>query len=241
LQSNASGIVGCWKLDETSGTTTAKDSSGNGNDGTLYGTPTWSTGLINGAIVLDGSNDYVDLGDDSSLNFGDSEPFTITAWIKTTDDYGLIVSLRNPDLDGADIDFAVGDAGGGCSGSGKAVILVRQDSGGEWACVISGSPVNDDKWHHVAVVRTGNTVELFVDGVSQGTDSGAESGGAITTNVRAIGCEVYWDCGGDEGCSFAGTIDDMRIYNRNLTAAEIAQLANILRYREFTEAKVPTN
>jgi type II secretory pathway pseudopilin PulG len=243
LPANASGIAGCWKLDETSGTI-AKDSSGNGNDGTLVNMSPpgcWTTGQINGALRFNGTDNYVDLGTDPSLNFGDSKPFTITAWINTTDDYGLIVSLRNPDLDGADIDFAVGDAGGGCSGPGKAVILVRQDSGGQWACVISKTPVNNGQWHHVAAVRTGNTVELFVDGNSQGKGSGAQAGGAITTNVRAIGCEVYWDCGGDESCSLAGTIDDVRIYNRALTAAEIAQLANVLRYRVFTSAKVPAH
>ena len=245
LQTNAnvSGLVGWWKLDETSGTT-AVDSSGNNNNGTLvFNDPNWmpTGGAIGGALGFDGTNDYVDLGDDSSLNFEDSEPFTIAAWIKTTAEYGLIVSLRNPDLDGADIDFAVGDAGGGCSDPGKAVILVRQDSGGQWACVISKTPVNDDKWYHVAVVRTGNTVELFVDGNSQGKSSGAQAGGAITTNVRAIGCEVYWDCGGDGSCSLAGTIDDVRIYQRALTAAEIKQLANVLRYKVFTKAKVPTH
>jgi type II secretory pathway pseudopilin PulG len=242
LPTNASGIAGCWKLDETSGTI-AKDSSGNGNDGTLVNMSPpgcWTTGQIKGALVFDGTNDYVDLGIDPSLNFGDSQPFTIAAWIKTTDTYGLIVSLRNSDDDGSDIDFAVGDAGGGCSGSGKAVILVRQDSGGQWACAISKTPVNDGQWHHVAAVRTGNTVELFVDGNSQETGSGAQAGGAITTNVRAIGCEVYWGDPDSSSC-FAGTIDDVRIYNRALTAAEIKQLANVLRYKVFTEAKVPTH
>ncbi|MGD0786020.1 MAG: LamG-like jellyroll fold domain-containing protein [Sedimentisphaerales bacterium] len=237
LPANSSGVAGCWKLDETSGII-AKDSSGNGNDGTLQGTPlpTWGVGQINGGLVLNGTSDYVYLGTDSSLNFGDSKPFTITAWINTTKEYGLIVSLRNPDSDGSDIDFAVGSEGGD-DDPGKAMILVRQDSGGEWASVTSINKVNDGTWHHVAAVRTGNTVELFVDGNSQGKNSGAEAGGAITTNVRAIGYEVYW---GDDDSYFAGTIDDVRIYNLALKAAEIKQLVNVLRYRVFTEAKTLT-
>jgi type II secretory pathway pseudopilin PulG len=243
VNANTGGVVGCWKLDETSGTT-AVDSSGNGNNGALVNMTSpgcWVAGQIGGALVFDGSDDYVDLGTDSSLNFGDSEPFTIAAWIKTTDEYGLIVSFRNSEDDGSDIDFAVGNEGGDGDHPGKAMILVRQDGGGEWASVISGPSVNDGQWHHVAAVRgSGSTIELFVDGVSQGTSSGSESGGAITTNVRAIGCEVYWDCGGDEYCSLAGTIDDVRIYKRALTAEEIAELANVLRYGGFAEAKAPT-
>jgi type II secretory pathway pseudopilin PulG len=234
LPANANGVVGCWKLDETSGTT-AKDSSGNGNDGTLVNMSSpgcWVAGQINNALSFNGINNYVDLGADSSLNFGDSKPFTITAWIKTKDDYGLIISLRNSKDDGSDIDFAVGNDGGD-DYPGKAMILVRQDGGGDWASVASINEVNDGQWHHVAAVRTGNTVELFVDGNSQGTGSGEEAGGAITTNVRAIGAEIYWGVSSDY--ALAGTIDDVRIYNRALSKDEIAQLANILRYKTFTE------
>jgi prepilin-type N-terminal cleavage/methylation domain-containing protein len=240
LRTNANtNLMGWWKLDETSGLT-AVDSSGKGNHGILVNGLAWvpTGGQIGGALVLDGSDDYVDLGADSSLNFRSSEAFTITAWIKTTDEYGLIVSLRNSMDDGSDIDFAVGGEGGD-DDPGKAMILVRRDGGTwGWASVISGTAVNDGKWHHVAAERgSGSTVELFLDGVSQGTSSGSESAGAITTNVRAIGCEVYWDCGGDEYCALTGTVDDVRIYDRALTAEEIAQLANVLTYRDYTKAQ----
>jgi type II secretory pathway pseudopilin PulG len=251
LRTNADngGIVGCWKLDETSGTTAA-DSSGNDNNGTLVNmTPAtdWVTGQIGGALDFDGTDDYVDLGTYSSLNFGSSGPFTVAAWVKTTDTYGMIVSFRSSTNDGPVIDLAVGYEGG-ASAPGKAMILVRQDGGGGgYAHVASEDDVdvNDGQWHHVAAVRgSGSTIELFVDGNSQGTDSGTESGGAITTDLRAIGSERRWvndSFGTADQRYLAGTIDDVRVYDRALGTAEIATLANILNYRGFSEGKAPSD
>ncbi|MBE3144258.1 MAG: LamG domain-containing protein, partial [Planctomycetes bacterium] len=225
--SGSSGSVGCWKLDETSGLTAA-DSSGSGNNGTLVNGPTWNPtgGQIGGALAFDGTDDYVNLGTDSSLNFGSAEPFTIAAWVKTTENYGMIVSFRSSTDGGPVIDLAVGYEGA-ADNPGKAMILVRQNGGGGYAQVIGGS-VKDGLWHHVVGVRgSGSTIELFLDGVSQGTASGTESGGAITTNLRAIGSERRWVSDGygtSDQRYLAGTIDDVRIYNRALSAGEIATL-----------------
>jgi len=238
---NIGGLVGCWNLDETSGLTAA-DGSGSGNNGTLVNGPTWNPtgGQIGGALVFDGIDDYVDLGTDSSLNFGSSKPFTVTAWVKTTEDYGLIVSFRSSTDGGPVMDLSVGYEGAD-SDPGKAMILVRQDGGGGGYAHVTGGSVKDGLWHHVAAVRgSGSTVELFVDGNSQGTSSGSESGGAITTNLRAIGSERRWVSDGygtSDQRYLVGTIDDVRIYNRALSAWEIAELADILRYRVFNEAK----
>ena len=216
--SGASGSVGCWNLDETSGLTAA-DSSGAGNNGTLVNGPTWNPagGKIGGALVFDGTDDYVNLGTNSSLNFESSAPFTIAAWVKTTANYGMIVSFRSSTDGGPVIDLAVG-YDGGADNPGKAMILVRQDGGGggSYAHVIGGS-VNNGQWHHVAVVRgSGSTIELFLDGISQGTASDTQSGGAITTDLRAIGSERRWvnDVYGTAVQRYlAGTIDDVHIYS----------------------------
>ena len=73
------GLVLHYKFDETSGTTAA-DSSGNGNTGTLTnmaGTE-WTAGKVGGALDFDGSNDYVDLGNGLADNMGD---VTFSSWI----------------------------------------------------------------------------------------------------------------------------------------------------------------
>jgi hypothetical protein len=108
------------------------------------------------------------------------------------------------------------------------MVLVRQDGGGGGYAQVIGGPVKGGTWHHVAVVRgSGSTIELFLDGAPQGTASGAESGGAITTNLRAIGSERRWVSDGygtSDQRYLAGTIDDVRVYNRALSAWEIAAL-----------------
>ncbi|MCX5633120.1 MAG: LamG domain-containing protein [Phycisphaerae bacterium] len=246
LRTNANtyGLVGWWKLDETSGLTAA-DGSGSGNNGTLVNGPSWTTGQIGGSLVFDGSDDYVNLGTGSSLNFGSSAPFTVAAWVKTTENYGMIVSFRSSTDGGPVIDLAVGKDDVD-EDNGKAMILVRQNGGsGGYAKLKGNSSMNDGQWHHIVGVRgSGSTIELFLDGVSQGTDSGSQSGGAITTNLRAIGSERRWVSDGYGTADqryLAGTIDDVRIYNRVLTAAEIAQLANTLQYKAFNEAKAASD
>src|SRR3990167_3059837 len=83
-----SGLVGYWNFNEVSGTTAA-DSSGNGNNGTLTptaGGPTWTTGRIgNGALAFDGVDDQVNIPDSSSLADLPNGAFSVSAWINRTD------------------------------------------------------------------------------------------------------------------------------------------------------------
>ena len=78
----AEGLVGYWPRDEGSGIGTV-DASGNGNGGPLNGGPTWDAGKSGGALNFDGSDDYVDLGNQPILNF-ETDDWTVSAWMKTT-------------------------------------------------------------------------------------------------------------------------------------------------------------
>ena len=81
------GLIGWWKFDETSGTV-AYDSSGNGNNGSLRNGPTWTNGKIGGALSLDGVDDHVLTTLKSPSNF------TISAWVKTSDQLANIASVN---------------------------------------------------------------------------------------------------------------------------------------------------
>ena len=74
-------LVACWHFDENTGTT-VYDSSSNNNDGTIYGA-TWTTGISGSALSFDGTDDYVEVTDDPSLN--PVNMITIEAWVKTID------------------------------------------------------------------------------------------------------------------------------------------------------------
>jgi len=88
---NTSGLVGYWRFEEGVGTT-VKDSSGYGNNGILENSDgdEWVEGRFGQALEFDGSDDYVDCGNDSSLNTPDA--ITIEAWIKPFANNKRIVS-----------------------------------------------------------------------------------------------------------------------------------------------------
>lgn len=95
---------------------------------------------------------------------------------------------------------------------------------------VTGGLINNGQWRRFALVRNaGNTIELYLDGVSQGQGSGAEAGGAITTDLRAVGSERRWvqdGYGTTDQDYLNGSVDDLRVYGRALSAAEIAALTN---------------
>ena len=92
---NSRGLVGYWKFDEGTGTQ-ALDSSGNSNTGTLTNGPTWTSGKVGNAIQFDGSNDYVNCGTGSKLNFGAGD-FTLSSYIKTSHVQGQFIAGRRGD------------------------------------------------------------------------------------------------------------------------------------------------
>ena len=181
----------------------------------------------NYALDFDGTNDYVSLSDGSSLNFGSNQGFTVEAWVKTTENAGAIVSFRNSTNGEPVIYLSIG-YNGSSTNDGKVMALIRGNGGG-LAEVVGGS-VNDDTWHHVALTRNaGNTLELYLDGVSQGTDSVAGANDAITTDLRAVGAEEYWI---QQSFTTAdrryldGKIDEVAVWNVALDAADVTSLYN---------------
>src|SRR5207302_9789119 len=92
---------------------------------------------------------------------------------------------------------------------------------------LTGRAVNDGKWHHFALTRdTGTTIELCIDGVSQGKAAGADAGGAITTNLRALGSERFWvQKGAPAPPQFLGAVDEFCVFDRALSGKEIRKLA----------------
>ncbi len=211
-------LVSWWKFDEGSGTI-AYDSAGD-NDGTLVNGPVWTTGQIDGALNFDGEDDYVDLGNDSSLK--PPLPVTVSAWIKldTLGKDNGILSLDKPFPTHYGILFSVefnnnrlrilyGDGGG-------AGISHKRNKVGTTSLVA-------DKWYHVAAVVRGPTdMDLYIDAVNDGeTYSGTGGSLAYSTEHAFIGCNTNdsfyqsW---------FHGKIDNVRVYDRALVAEEIEQL-----------------
>jgi hypothetical protein len=169
-------------------------------------------------LRLDGKAAYADLSP-AGLPFAAGAPFTLGAWVQTAAPDGVIVSFRNRASPFPVIELGVR--------TGKLSGWVRDDASGQGGAKLLGGRADDGQWHHAALAREPDgTIELYLDGAPQGRDKGANSGGAITTNFRALGADRFVLMTGKKAPGFlAGGIDEVRVYDRRLSADEIAALA----------------
>jgi hypothetical protein len=208
---NADGLVGHWKLDETSGTV-ANDSAGNYH-GTVYGNPVWqpTDGKINGALRFDGSDDYVTLPIGSLI--GSLTNSTFATWVNWSgvgdmssifdfSSSAIVYMYLTPTLFSGPMRFAI-------SGVGEEDHIIASQA------LITG-------WHHVAVtIDAANKIHiLYLDGavVAQRTAAKYTPSSLGNTTENYLGRSPY------EESYFNGSLDDFRIYDRVLGVDEITQL-----------------
>jgi len=194
-------LVSWWKFDEGSGAI-AHDSAGS-NHGQLINGPVWTTGQIAGALSFDGINDFVNCGSGPS-NY---DNITVSAWMKTATK-GVLVSNR--------------DAGGSYGtwySLYSSSIEIGDNSQGGYRGVTFNTPTLNNVWHHIVYTKDGINHAIYVDG---SLDQQFTSNADISQNSPLfIGkrwtqtSSVFW---------FNGIIDDVRIYNRALSAGEVGQL-----------------
>ncbi|MBN9522525.1 LamG domain-containing protein [bacterium] len=211
------GPVAYWPLDEGQGTETA-DAGGKGIAAHFQGGAGWGSGVKGAGVRLDGKAAYVDLGP-IGPRFAAGAPFTVCGWVTTESPDGVICSFRNQTSPFPVIELSVR--------TGRLAGWVRDDTSGQGGAKLLGGRADDGKWHHAALAREPDgTVELYLDGVSQGRDKGANSGGPVTTNYRALGCDRFLLMTGKKSPGFlAGGLDEVRVYDRRLPAEEVAALA----------------
>ncbi len=206
------GLVAYWRFDEGDGQTVHDThhivySSNKG--GSKYGN----------AISFDGVDDYVEVSDDDSLDI--TNAITIEAWIKSdniTGYHAIISKALNPyELNIRSghlrLELHLGDG----------TTYFRAETTSAW--------ITPGVWHHVAGVRSGNTITLYVDGKSKPVtyiDPQSDLSMPKTTSPVLIGArrsgQLY----------FNGTIDEVYIYNRSLNETEVNQLYhNLAKYNQL--------
>jgi prepilin-type N-terminal cleavage/methylation domain-containing protein len=226
-------LVGHWKLDESSGITAA-DSGGYVNDGTLTNMNgnEWTGGILGGTLEFDGSNDYIIIADVDALSFGSGgtdSPFSVSAWVNATAlvEYADIVCKI-----GATWEWEL------YLRNGRPAFQLY-DPDDDYIGRYGNASIVSTGWHYLTATYDGSEssdgIQIFVDGekltATTTNDAGVYTGMPNSSAAVSIGSSTY------DKYYFTGMIDDARIYNYALSAEEVAQLANILRYREFTEAK----
>ena len=204
------GLVLYWKLDESSGAT-ASDSSGNGNTGSLNG-GSWTGGRVNNALSLNGAGQYAITSNNLASQFSGGS-VTIALWINANA-AGVVVdelgqSALNSNWHDSQIEVL---------SDGSLYARVWQLPG------LRVGKVTFGQWSHVAL--TYNAAAQKLDGFLNGVQAGSSVFG-----TKQWPGTLYYALGGTDsthlgsGAYFNGLLDELHIYNRALSVAEIASLA----------------
>jgi len=204
----ASGLQLWWKFDEGSGST-ALDASGNVNSGSFVNSPAYVTGKIGPyALSFDGSTQGVTVSNSSSIDV--TGAITLSMWLYPT---SCASAFQIPIWKEQQFTFALQNVSGVCE------ISYADSSDFNYGDFGSYGNVSTNAWHLITVTKDGsNLVSIYLDGslVTSKTYGSAITG---TTNPLYVS---KWPDGASYW--FPGYIDDVRIYNRALLAADVAQL-----------------
>ncbi|MBA2479261.1 MAG: PKD domain-containing protein [Planctomycetes bacterium] len=195
------GPIARWTFDEGSGQSAA-DSTGNGHTGTLVSDVAWTSGTSGPALAFNGANGQVSVPD-----FDPPTDLTVEAWIRPGHGSGvdrMIVNKHN-----SEYDLRIDDNGNLAGEVGNVRLIA---SGFDF-----GGSGNAGRWYHVAYTfdASANVHKLYRDGVEVASGVNTASIANQATELR-IGRHSQFDFG-----TFLGDIDDVRLYDRALDAAEV--------------------
>jgi X-X-X-Leu-X-X-Gly heptad repeat protein len=213
---NNLGLVGYWSFDEGTGTK-AGDFSGKGNMGTFFNAPTWTNGKRGKALAfVAGNNDYISMGTPSSL--GLTNTGTLAAWFKTGNHtgYPVIVGNANYVTDRNGYLLSINDVF-----DGAGTVRLEVDSGSASVSINSANAYDDNQWHYAVGTWDGSNLKIYIDGEAANTPV-AQGGVNAVSGVNPV--IIGRDPGNDATSNFDGNIDEVRIYSRALSAAEVKAL-----------------
>ena len=200
-----------WKMNDNLATTVVIDAIGNTNGTAAQNTDQLdTTGKINNALTFNGSTDKVTAdGVISNVDLTTTGDCSMCGWFKRTSASGTSM------------------AGFGVNGSWDNYFIIWfentyvkvqiRGNGGEYPAVVDTTDYSGT-WTHICAVKTGTSIELFVNGASKGTDSGLDANIVVEDfNIGWLNSDIY---------GYKGDIDDFRVYDFALTEKEIEAIYN---------------
>jgi fibronectin type 3 domain-containing protein len=205
--------IAVWNFDEAAGATAA-DSSGGGRTITLSGAYVRSAGKVNNAITFDGSTGY------GVANWGQltgPADRSISLWFKTTS--GVDSTWVSWGSSAANSLSGIGIQGGSIG----FLRNTTETSGISCVAPVASTNYLDGNWHHMAVVFRKNlcTIHVYIDGVLAMSRSRYPS---------TASSQIYFGRSVNGGTYFNGSIDEVAIYDRAITAQEVATISGVAAY-----------
>jgi hypothetical protein len=207
---SAAGLMAAYSFDEGTGTTVA-DASGNSNSGTLSGAAWTTQGRFGNALSFNGSNSSVVVANSASL--GLTTGMTLEAWVFPTTNSGWRTVLMKQESGGY-VYAMFSSENGEYSSQGPRPAAWIPDAARTYNDYVLGSPIPTNQWAHLAATFDGQNMRFYVNGALSATRP-ASTVIRTSTGALRIGGNTLW------GEWFQGRIDDVRIYNRALSQAEI--------------------
>jgi len=195
--------------------------------------------LTNGAVVtagtrvalLDGVNDYIAHADSDNFTFntgGQDQPFSVSAWVKlsASADVGKTIIAKGASVSPARFEWAIYASANAVAYKGPAINLYNSDATQNIYAAVSANVVPAGTWTHLAFTYSGSEVaatglEVYVNGVASAdvkTSSASYTGMSNTSAAVRVGSREL------SGLYLGGDMDDVRIYNRELSPAEVMAL-----------------
>jgi len=200
-------------MDDAAGSSVAVDASGNGNDATLTGlslASAWTSGHAGGALRCDGSGS-ASVNHTTTLD-GITAGVTVAAWVyRSSSTTGFAVVLSRQIGTTSNEYYWLGLSGNYAGTSGST------------GTFMSTTAVPTAVWTHLAATNDGSTERIYVNGVQVASKNTTAVFKADTSKL--IICGNQNDASGNVIEHWTGMIDDLQLYSRALTAAEIANLA----------------
>ena len=195
---------------------TAKDLSEEGNDGTINGDAKMVAGKHGGALEFDGKSAFVEVPLEDSITFSTGDSLTVQVWVKTDDEPpkndGIVGNYRP----GTDAVWILSVSGDDPAARGKMGFSVRDKGRANSAGIRSPDFLNDDKWHVLAGVRDqkAKKIRFYVDG---------KLIDEVDDNTKDINSGQSIWVGEHLNRFYKGLIDEVKVWNRPLTAEELKQ------------------
>lgn len=222
---NLYGVVGYWKLNETTGTTAA-DSTNAGNTGTYTNGPLLNqSGIKETAVSFDGVDDYVGVPDSASLKATDS--VTMAAWIRPTASTNIDRMIVNKE---GEYEMAITDT--------NEIKWAFANTSPGWAWHQTGKFIPNDTWSHVVVTYDGVEAKTYLNGVL--VETYAATGNVGDANIPLNELRIGGRSNNPAGKCFAGIIDDVYVYTRAISAVEVANLHGLVGHWKFAEGSGAT-